>query len=207
MAPLRARTLQEAYLYVTLTASQAAGDDAPVRTAGDYDARTTRAEGPDAWTVGFDGRPLGLPLVFEIVVSYRAEAAARRDGLPYGPGASPIIDAGQWRAVSGGYARAALRDELRLDAGDPVPDGAGPAERVRGVMLGWEAARDSAAEAARFLPAGAAEVPLSAFWTPMGKAVRQKQPELFTREALERDIAAYERARADVILDHTGGRS
>ncbi|MET8138825.1 hypothetical protein ABZU32_00805 [Sphaerisporangium sp. NPDC005288] len=197
MSPLRARTLTEAHLYITLTASR----DDPGRAAEperDYEAHTTLTEGQDGWTLRFDGQALGLALGVEVVVPYEAEAEARRDRLRFGSGRSELIDAGQWRVLGAAYARRAMREDLLFAATPDDP------ERFQGVVRAWEWARDATAEVARFLPPGAAEVPASAFWTGHGAAIHREAPQRFTRASLEGDIAAYQETLDDFIVTNTG---
>ncbi|GGL10597.1 hypothetical protein Sme01_16070 [Sphaerisporangium melleum] len=191
MPPLRARTLREAYLYLMLTAGR---EGEPGR---DHEAHTTLTEGQDAWTLRFDGRALGLSLLVEVLVPYASEAEARRDRLPYGAGRSELVDAGQWRLAGATFARRAMREDLLFAAspGDP--------ERFRSVVLAWESARDATAEAARFLPPGAAELPDTAFWTEQGTAARRDAPGKFTRASLESDLASYQETLDDFIVTHT----
>ncbi|WP_248961045.1 hypothetical protein [Sphaerisporangium perillae] len=196
MPALRARTLLEAHLYVTLTASH--DDPGPAdRPERDFDAHTTLTEGPEEWTVHFDGRALGLPLEIDVLVPYLTEFEARQDRLRFGAGRSELIDAGQWRLLGASYARRALREDLRF-AADPTDP-----ERFKAVVLGWEFARDATAEAAKFLPPGAGEVPAEGFWTESGTAMRRQAPERFTRESLESDIAGYQETLDDFIVTHT----
>ncbi|MFC4529499.1 hypothetical protein [Sphaerisporangium dianthi] len=197
MSPLRARTLMEAHLYITLAASR----DDPGRAAEpelDHEARTTLTEGEDEWTLRFDGHDLGLALRVEVRVPYATELEARRGRLRFGAGRSELIDAGQWRVLGAAYARRAMRDDLLFAAspGDP--------EAFERVVLTWESARDATAEAAKFLPPGASEVPGTAFWTEQGAAIRREAPERFTRASLEGDIAFYQETLDDFILAHTG---
>ncbi|GAA3812209.1 hypothetical protein GCM10022226_36070 [Sphaerisporangium flaviroseum] len=200
MSSQRARTLVEAYLYIRITARAAEGEGHERHTARDYEAQTALTEGPDEWRLFFDGRDLGLALRIDVHIPYRAEADARRDGLRFGHGTSELIDAGQWRMVSSGYAERAMREDLRFI--DTPTD----ADLFGSVVLGWESARDAVAEAAKFLPPTAKEVPPSAFWTETGRAAHRERPDLFTRESLERDIASYEEARVEFIVMHTSAR-
>ena len=185
--PVRyARTLVEAHLYIGLTT--AAEGDGP---AGD--AETTLTEGADAWTL----RAAGNPPV-EVLVRYATETEARRDGLRFGAGVSPLIDAGQWLQVAAVYARRARRESL-FYAQDPSGE-----ERYRSIVEGWELARDATAEAAKFLPGDADAVPPEAFWTEEGASARRESPERFTRDRLASDIAFCEQSLADFQRLHQG---
>ncbi|MFC6083135.1 hypothetical protein [Sphaerisporangium aureirubrum] len=196
--PPLARTLVEAYLYIEVTAvALRAGDEAGEKdSVTDYDAHTTLTEGREVWTVRFDGREIGLPVRFDVLVPYGTEFAARREGVRFGHGTSEVIDAGQWRVISGGYARQALRDDLHFarDRSD--------ADRYRGVVLGWEAARDAAAEVAKFLPDDADEIPETAFWTDMGRSARREDPEWFTRDGVAAAVSFFQEALDDFVAAH-----
>ncbi|RCG32643.1 hypothetical protein DQ384_03900 [Sphaerisporangium album] len=187
---LRARTLVEAYLYIDLTLAGGDDEDDGFGAADEpgLSARpwTTLTEGADAWTLRFDGPATGPRHLIDVVVPYETEAEARRDRLRFGSGVSELVDAGQWRMVSDEYAQRALSADLSF-ADTPEDD-----ERYREVVLNWEFARDALAEAAKFLPGGADEVPATAFWTDMGTAVHEEDPGRFTRSRLEDDIAFYE---------------
>ncbi|GAA1512239.1 hypothetical protein GCM10009677_51540 [Sphaerisporangium rubeum] len=207
-----ARTLVEAYLYIEVTAvalraaeggeqSGDGGDGDGAATFKDYEACTTLAESREAWTVRFDGHKMGLPLRLVVVVPYRTEFAARREGVRFGHGPSEVIDAGQWRVISGGYARQALREDL-LFAKDPTD-----AARYQGVVQGWESARDAAAEVAKFLPEEGDEIPGEAFWTDMGRAARRDDPEWFTREGVAEAVAFFQEALDDFVAAHPGHRA
>ncbi|GAA4640705.1 hypothetical protein GCM10023196_107300 [Actinoallomurus vinaceus] len=208
-----ARTLVEAYLYFDLAAAESG-------SAGDVRARTTRTEGQDAWTLRFGGADdagqgddadqagqshegnriqdalqghdagRDRPEPIEVRVRYSTEEAARRRGLRFGTDASELIDAGQWIQLSTVYARRALREGIAY-AQDSTE------ERHRAVVADWEFARDTAIEAAKFLPEGADEIPDEAFWTPLGAETRRAAPDRFTRDRLDRDIAFYQQSLED----------
>jgi hypothetical protein len=172
---LYARTLVEAYLYISLTTSaEGLGEDVP----RDPREATTLTEGQDAWTLRYRDEHR-----IELLVRYETEAEARRADLRFGPGVSELIDAGQWLQVAAVYARRALREGLFF-AQDPTG-----AERFQGIVEGWELARDATVEASKFLPDDADEVPVTALWTAMGTAAHQESPERFTRDRIESDIA------------------
>ncbi|MFI7440492.1 hypothetical protein [Nonomuraea indica] len=165
-----ARTIAEAYLHISLTVAEDRPGGAP-----DHRPWTTVTEGPAAWTLVYDrGRHH-----IELRVPYTTEAAARHEGLSFGSGVSTLIDAGEWVLTGAGYARQALEDDL-LSA--------------PGAADGWRLARDAAAEALKFLPEDADELPPTAFWTPLGTAAREREPDRFTRERLESDLAFYEQS-------------
>ncbi|WP_424535182.1 hypothetical protein ACOZ38_34210 [Sphaerisporangium viridialbum] len=195
MSSLLARTLVEAYLFVDLTAMASEQDDAH-EPARDYEAHTKLSEGSGAWRLRFDGHGLGLALAFEVLVPYESEFQARREHLRFGDGPSRLIDAGQWRVVSAGYAARAMADDLRYR------EGSEDSALLESVVLGWESARDAVAEVAKFLPEGSGEVPATAFWSDMGEAALRDEPELFTREAVEGDVAFFQRRLDDLAGPH-----
>ncbi|GAA2700374.1 hypothetical protein [Nonomuraea recticatena] len=163
-----ARTITEAYLHISLTVAHAGPGKKP-----DYRPWTVFTEGPDAWKMVFDH----FGHYIELRVPYATEYTARCDGLHFGPGISTLVDAGQWVLTAAAYARMAVEDDLLSS-----PD----------ALLGWEIARDAAVEAAKFLPDDADEMPLTAFWTPLGTATHRQEPERFTRERLRGDIEFYQ---------------
>ncbi|MFE0078764.1 hypothetical protein ACFWYW_58845 [Nonomuraea sp. NPDC059023] len=61
------------------------------------------------------------------------------------------------------------------------------------------------AEALRFVPIGADRAPADAFWTPAGRTVHRENPERFTREALEADLAHYRQNLDDFRRLHATG--
>jgi hypothetical protein len=187
-----ARTLVEAYLYVSLAVSV----DEPGDEMGDHRSRTTLTEGENAWTLRYDGPGDGQGHRIKVLVRYDTEAAARRDDLTFGSGTSELLDAGQWVQVSALYARRALREGF-LFAQDPTGD-----DRVQGIVEGWRLAREMTIEALKFLPEGSDEIPAAAFWTEMGTSARQESPDRFTRERLESDIAFYEENLDDFRQSH-----
>lgn len=188
---LTARTLAEAQVYVSL---MVATDGVPPDAMPDAmpDARQEQgvpgsrlAQGQDAWTLSYgDGAAL-----IEVEVPYASEQSSRRAGARFGLGVSQLVDAGQWVLLGTTYARRALDADLALDAAS--------VEQRRRVEVNWEFAAEALAEAVRFLPEGAAEVPPEAFWSELGTRTRNDSPELFTRERLLDDLAYYRDTLAD----------
>lgn len=171
--PMRqARTLAEAHLYLTLVvaAEEAIGNPA------------TLTEGQDAWTLSLS-LSLNGPETIEVAVGYESEAQARRQGLTFGAGTSELIDPGQWMQLSAAYARQALAEALRV-AQDPSDD-----QRFERVVEDWEFARDTAIEAANFLPQDAEAIPADTFWTPSGHEAYRESPHRFTRARIADDVA------------------
>ncbi|MGI5225450.1 hypothetical protein [Actinoallomurus sp. CA-142502] len=184
MPDLHARTLVEAHLFINLTL---AGGTASEEVARDHERWTTLTEGEDSWTLRFDGPPdAGAGEPIELHVPYASEAEAREEGARFGVGISEVLDPGQWQIVSAGYARRVVDEDLRF-AEDPTGR-----DRYESVVKGWEYARDAAAEVLKFMPPGVDEVPPAAFWTEMGRAAHEREPDRFTRSRLNDDIAFYQ---------------
>jgi hypothetical protein len=92
-----------------------------------------------------------------------------------GPEPSEIIDAGQW-----------LRSAERIVAATPsnilgVSEREWLARRYR-----FKAAAESVGEVLKFIPADLDDVPDHAFWTDDGRAERDRAPDRFRRDKLER---------------------
>jgi hypothetical protein len=168
---LTARTLAEANIYLSV---MAAADDAP-DAAKPGPPETSLTEGQDAWTVHSD--------VGEVAVPYSSEDASRTIGARFGLGVSLLVDAGMWVRAAGVYARRALEADLAY-TGQPGQD-------RHEVELNWEFAADAMAEALKFLPDGADELPEQAFWSEFGVRVHEESPELFTRPKLLDDLDYY----------------
>jgi hypothetical protein len=189
MGELRARTIIEAHLYLDLLrADGLLGDDDP----GHPDGWTTLVEGPTSWTLHADGAG-GRFRPFDIEIRRADLAEARRTGARFGPGPSPLIDAGQWLDMAETYVEQAVEAEMAA-AGAP-----GDRELHEEALLAWRFAVDVAAEALRFLPDGAAELPASAFWTERGRAARRADPGRFTRAALVHRVETYRQLRDDFV--------
>ncbi|MGW5159359.1 hypothetical protein ACWEPN_28110 [Nonomuraea wenchangensis] len=128
----------------------------------------------------------------EVLVPYEAEEAAREEGLTFGAGLSELLDPGQWTLVAATYADRALEGGLMYAAG--VASGEDARTKV---TTNWRFAADAVAEALKFFPEGAAELPAEAFWSEEGRALRASDPARLTREKLERDLAFYRRSLTD----------
>ncbi|MEV5554548.1 hypothetical protein AB0L44_12885 [Nonomuraea wenchangensis] len=139
--------------------------------------------------------PEGLVLrlgAAEVLVPYEAEEAAREQGLTFGAGLSELLDPGQWTLVAATYAGRALEGGLMYAAGAAAGEDA--YERV---ATNWRFAADAVAEALKFFPEGAAELPAEAFWSEEGRTLRESEPARLTREKLERDLTFYRRSLTD----------
>jgi hypothetical protein len=186
MAGLRARTLTEAHLYLGLLRAEGALGDAD---PGDPDGWTELVEDGQGWTLRADGAS-GAFEPFDIAVARADAAAARRGGSRFGPRVSTLIDAGQWQELGVEYVGQAMAAGL-LAAGDR--------ERRAEAELAWQFAIDVAAEALRFLPDGATELPVGAFWSRTGRRLRAADRARFTRAALTHQIETYRRLRDDSL--------
>ncbi|WP_336204543.1 hypothetical protein [Nonomuraea sp. LPB2021202275-12-8] len=171
-----ARSLVEAYLYFDLEAQGASREAVVVREE-------------DGWVLRLGDA--------EVLVPAEAEAAAREQELTFGSGRSELIDPGQWVLVAATYASRALEGGLFF-AADPSD-----AEGFGRVAAGWRFAADAVAQALEFFPEGGAELPLEAFWTEMGRALRESQPDRLSRRKLESDLAFYRQSLDDFRRLHS----
>ncbi|MFE0156822.1 hypothetical protein ACFWY5_57525 [Nonomuraea sp. NPDC059007] len=176
--PERARSLAEGYVYLDLAVPEGGETSEP-------------EAGEDAWTLR-----LGT---IEVEVSYEGERVARQNELRFGPAIPRMMPAGLWVVVAGALARRALAVDLEFAAGP------GGDDAYESVVAGWELAADAVAEALRFVPIGADRAPADAFWTPAGRTVHRENPERFTREALEADLAHYRQNLDDFRRLHATG--
>jgi hypothetical protein len=99
-----------------------------------------------------------------------------------GDGPSRLLDAGQW-----------VRYALFLADGTPEePDGLSAEDRAD-ARLDLLLAADALAEALKFLPPGAEDLPRSAVWTEDGLAVFAEAPSRFGRTWLTHTMESYRR--------------
>ncbi len=112
---------------------------------------------------------------------FRALEVGQQVPWPAYGGAEPskIIDAGQWLATADRYAKAV-----------PAAKPSSPEERQRALRL-MQQALAAEEEVLKFIPPGADEVPPTAFWTPDGKAVRDREPGRFRKLRLEAVVGVY----------------
>ncbi|NUW32344.1 hypothetical protein HTZ77_13010 [Nonomuraea sp. SMC257] len=168
------RSLVEAYLYLDLVAYD--GEPGASRQA-----TVTREQ---------DGVVVGLGTT-EILVPYEAEAGAREEGALFGSGLSELIDPGQWVLIATTYASRALEGAL-FHAADPSGE-----HRYEDVAADWRFAAESIAEALKFFPPDEDELPPDAFWTELGRSLRESEPDRLTRQKLESDLALYHQSLDD----------
>jgi hypothetical protein len=185
MAPLEARTLAEAYVYLE---TQLSGS-APL----DFDEYTQIVEGPgNDWTLVFDGAYEGRHYHYEIWYPDRPFDDDGRVVYGYGPEPSTIVDAGYWLAFS--VTGAALVTVALEELADLAPDPATYEQLVLGLMR----ADAMLAEVLKFIPPGAGEVPDTGFWTDLGQQARDRFPEQFQRPHIEADQDKHRRQLAAV---------
>ncbi|GAA2832137.1 hypothetical protein [Kribbella solani] len=170
---LTARTLTEAQVYVSLVT--AADPDVPAVPPAGPQPGVNVTEGPEAWTFASQAGDITIP--------YDSERAATTIGARFGLGKSRLIDAAQWAVVSASFARRALDADMAY-TGAPGQDGSA-------VELNWEFAADAVAEAIKFLPDGADEVPDTEIWTEYGRQAKARHPHLVSRAKLYDDLEYY----------------
>ncbi|MGP3911079.1 hypothetical protein [Nonomuraea sp. 10N515B] len=168
-----ARSLVEAYVYFDLAH---AGEPGASR-------RAEVAQDEDGWVLRLGGA--------EVLVPQEAEAAARQLELTFGSGLSELIDPGQWVLIAATYASRALEGALFYAADPSDPAG------FDKVAADWRFAADAVAEALKFFPDGATELAPDAFWTEMGRSLRDSEPDRVTRTKLESDLSFYRQSLDD----------
>lgn len=115
----------------------------------------------------------------------------------YGDGApSELLDPGEWLWVADRYASAVPADVAGLDAqGSPAAQTTQAAQEARSRL---SAAVAAMGEVIAFVPRGAEEVPAEAFWSDLGRSVRDEEPGRFARDRLEAVRDTYERILAEI---------
>ncbi|MFI5692311.1 hypothetical protein ACIA58_10770 [Kribbella sp. NPDC051586] len=170
---LTARTLVEAQIYVSLVT--AADPEAPAVVPARPEPGVNVTDGPDAWVFASQAG--------EITIPYASERAATAIGARFGLGKSQLIDAAQWAIVSASFASRAQEADLAYT---------GEADQDRNsVELNWEFAADAVAEAMKFLPDDADEVPDADIWSEYGAAAKARHPHLVSRAKLQDDLEFY----------------
>lgn len=187
---LTARTLAEAQTYFALM--RVTGTGTPDLSESTL-AGTTRVEGEQAWTLTYGTEAEGQ---LQVEVPYGSEDVARRSGVVFGLGVSPLVDAAQWTMIAGVYARRAFDRDFSL------ADGVGTAREREQVELDWEYAAEAQGEAVKFLPEGAEALPPQAFWSDLGERALAETPENFTRQKLVDDYAYYRGTLEDFRVMH-----
>jgi hypothetical protein len=170
------RSRAEAYAYILLHVQPDDPTDDPVRAA-----ETVEVDGD--WVVRYrdivvhlQPRPNGQPPSGVGVYSHPEDPP------------STVIDPGGWMFIAS-QAEAQMRDLLV---------GFGP--RAIDAREYWQVydllvqAAGSAGEALRFLPPGVDELPVRAFWTPLGQRMLRQNPHAFNRGVLEAKAVEYRTA-------------
>jgi hypothetical protein len=164
--PSLARSNEEAHLYLDLHPCPCGGADAARDSAVGVDG--------GQWIVRYTcvcshcGRSR--------VVEFRQPESPARPApgaWSVGPEPSELLDAGEWLWVSDRYASA------------PVELAGLTAEEAAQAREDLAAAGGALDEVVKFLPAGAEEVPPSAFWTERGRQMYRAEPARFQRSRLE----------------------
>lgn len=176
---LTARTLIEAQVYESVMT--AADDSAPAVPPLGPKSGVNVVEGETAWTFH--------STVGDIEIDYVSEDASRKLGLPFGLGASTLLDAAQWAVLAATFGRRALTADMAY-TGQPGQD------RYL-VELNWEYAAYAVREALKFLPDDAEKVPDSAIWSEFGRQALVDSPELVYRGKLIDDLEYYEGTLSD----------
>ena len=163
--PLLARSNEEVHLFLDLNPCDCGGEDAARDSAVSLDG--------DRWLVRYTCICARCGRQREVV--FRQPASPARPavgGWSVGDEPSQLLDAGEWLWVSDMFAGA----PAEVDGLDREE-----AARAREDLAAAGGALD---EVVKFLPAGADEVPDSAFWTERGRQVWQAEPGRFRRERL-----------------------
>ncbi|SHN74990.1 hypothetical protein [Cryptosporangium aurantiacum] len=178
MTELRARTPDEAYLFVELLL----GREEPV----DLHRVTGLVLDTERPVVRVNGLHAGHHHEFDIALPPISHDPVIPGEL-YGTGRTPssLIDAGQWRAVE--LWACSTLDQLLAQVGGRGLD----RTAVEDIGYHVDTAYSALAEITKFLPQGAAEVPAEAFWTTDGLAIRGSQPDAFRRERILADEEHY----------------
>ncbi|WP_203861653.1 hypothetical protein [Plantactinospora mayteni] len=138
------------------------------------------------WVVRYseDCAGCGRPRLLEFRLP---ELAGALSGAVWSDSADPseLLDAGEWCWVADSF------------GGGPADlTGLSEDERVR-VRVDRRAAAAALDEVLKFVPEGADQVPESAFWSDRGRAVRERDPDRFSRLRLAASRAAYRRLLAE----------
>ncbi|CAL9418632.1 hypothetical protein [Streptomyces pilosus] len=168
-----ARTPQESLLYIELHACECG--EAAVR----HDSHGT-GQGDGYWTSHYELTCQGCGAAREFV--FRTPDWPLSTGGYGGPEPSEIIDAGQWLIIADLVARSV--------PATPSPVAEERAEQRRTLQV----AVDAMAEILKFVPGQERVVPDSAFWTPEGRAQRDREPGRFRRERLQVVLDTYRSA-------------
>ncbi len=167
MSTLPARSLDEAYEYVAIEPCQCG------RSGVATDAVEVTTEPDGRHRLAFACPHCETPRSYEFVLTEPANRPGEEFRYSLGRQPSRIIDAGGWVRVTRRHYEAV--QEILGDLGS-----AGPTDDALVALLARSMTRAAAAaeEALRFLPDGADEPPDSAFFTELGRATRERNPQL-----------------------------
>jgi uncharacterized protein YjbI with pentapeptide repeats len=172
---LRARSVPEEHVYIELHPCEKCGS--PLWTY----THELDVDGP-RMTSRFDGKckMCGAPRAFEFDMTGDAVSDTDPRRFYGGPEPSELVDPGEWLIIA----------DKRAKVAPSSPDGLAPAAlaAARGAMLEAAAAVE---EARKFIPAGATEVPASAFRSDKGRAVHAAEPGRFRDFRLEAVAQTY----------------
>jgi hypothetical protein len=178
MAPPLARTNEEAHLFLELHPCPCGEPD--------FEPTSSLTQVGDGWICRYSGECVrcGRPRAYEF--RQPAEIVVP-DETVWADGDQPseLLDAGEWLWVADTYASRST-DHTNLSES--------ARRQLRTDLL---AARAAVLEVLKFLPAGANEVPDTAFWSERGRAVRGAEPGRFGRLRLDAARTAYDRMLAD----------
>lgn len=174
------RSVEEAYLYMELRPCGVCGE-----RECDYRSAVVVAEGDLASQ--YQGTCPGCGTEREFVFRLPPEVSLPGPELQFGgPEPSELLDAGEWLWVAGNFAAVGSLDDPAALTGEKLAE-------VRADLTAAAAAVD---EVLKFLPADAAEPPDGAFWSELGRRVRQRDRAAFHRDRLVADRDRYRAALA-----------
>ncbi|MFI7502607.1 hypothetical protein ACIBVL_29855 [Streptomyces sp. NPDC049687] len=175
MALPLARTPKESHLYIELHACECGEADVEHRSH-------STGQGDGYWISHYDLTCPGCGADREF--AFRVPDWPSSTGGYGGSEPSEIIDAGQWLIIA----------DLTASAVPVTPSRAAKERAEQRRTL--EMAVDAMTEILKFVPGREPAVPDSAFWTPEGRAQRDREPGRFHRDRLEVVLDSYRRALA-----------
>ncbi|BCJ33270.1 hypothetical protein Athai_07730 [Actinocatenispora thailandica] len=182
MAVPRARTFDEAYLYMELRPC-ACGE-------AQFDRQSDHSSADGAFVVRYSGRCPACGRDRSFTFELPTEPPVVSFDVRYGPDDVPstLLDAGEWLGAAELFT---MNAEAVLGSGDLSDDD------LTTVYYLLSAATAATAEVLKFAASGADEVPEASFWTPAGRLALQVAPERFRRDAIEAELAGRRKALAD----------
>lgn len=173
MSRLYMRTSAEAHIYM---------DQRPC-TCGDIEFERQSAVMADGAVLcsRYFGKCRTCSTLREFIFELPAQQRPLTDRMEFGGSdKSRLLDAGEWMAIAEYHAK--------LDPGTPED---------------LDTARAALEEVIKFLPDGAEHVPDDAFWSPRGRAVRDREPARFRRDRLAAVLDAYRSQQGKDSVDLT----